>query len=73
MDPKHINIKGLYYTPHTGTSSIEVKIKQIFGHKTVNIFYPLVKTFVWGPQKNHLNETNFVSTYNMFCLRNKKN
>ena len=44
--------------------------EQIF----VNIFLSLSLTFVFYAHKNHLNERGFfLSTHNMFWLRNKKN
>ena len=41
------------------------ELSKIFEHKIVIIFYPAIKTYVLGAQKNCLNETVLLSTHNI--------
>ena len=42
-----------------------LEVNLIFERKIENIFYPLVITFIFGAQKNRLNETVLLSAHNI--------
>ena len=55
-------LESLPSFPHKGTG---LDNNEIFQHTIVNIFLPIILTYVLCAQKNRLNETVLLSTHNI--------